>query len=243
MNVIGQWIEIPVEDGTTMAAYCARPAGDFSPVGVVVAHELFGVTPGIRSVVDEIAAAGHLVAAPEFYHRDAEAGRFLSRDDAGRTEGFALLHNMTRAGAVADVRAAVSALTDRYAVREAAVVGFSAGGHLAYLAAATLPIARTAVLYGGWLPSTDISLSQPEPTLELTRGIRGELLFVVGEKDFLIDSDQVEKISSALRTAGVRHEVVVYPEVQHAFFWPDTPAFDQAARDDAMKRVLALLSR
>ncbi|WP_306769296.1 MULTISPECIES: dienelactone hydrolase family protein [unclassified Parafrankia] len=89
----------------------------------------------------------------------------------------------------------------------------------------------------------DIPLSQPEPTLELTRGISGELLFVIGEKDFLIDSDQVEKISSALRTAGVRHEVVVYPEVQHAFFWPDTPAFDQAARDDAMKRVLALLSR
>ncbi|WP_241831086.1 dienelactone hydrolase family protein [Parafrankia soli] len=181
-----------------------------------MAHELFGVTPEIRSVVDEIAAAGHLVTAPEFYHRDAEAGRFLSRDDAGRTEGFALLHDMTGAGAVADVRAAVSALTDRYAVREAAVVGFSAGGYLAYLAAATL---------------------------ELTRGISGELLFVVGEKDFLIDSDQVEKISSALRTAGVRHEVVVYPEVQHAFFWPDTPAFDQAARDDAMKRVLALLSR
>lgn len=243
MDVVRQWIEIPVEDGTTMAAYCARPAGDFSPVGVIVAHELFGVNPGIRSVVDEIAAAGHLVVAPEFYHRDAETGRYLSRDDAGRDEGFALLHRMSRVGAIADVRAAAAVLLERYEVRETAMVGFSAGGHLAYLAAATLPISRTAVLYGGWLPTTDIPLSRPEPTLELTPGIRGELLFLVGERDFLIDSGQRDKISAALRAAGARHEIVAYPEVQHAFFWPDTPAFDQDARDDAMKRILVLLSR
>jgi carboxymethylenebutenolidase len=243
MDVIQQRIEIPVADGTTMPAYSARPDGAFAPVGVIVAHELFGVTPDIRSVVDEIAAAGHLVIAPEFYHRDAEAGRCMSRDDAGRSEGFALLHRMTRAGAIADVQAAVSVLADQYAVREAAVVGFSAGGHLAYLAAATLPITRTAVLYGGWLPSTDIPLSRPEPTLELTPGITGELLFIVGGNDFLIDSVQIETISSALRSAGVRHEMVVYPEVQHAFFWPGTPAFDEKARDGAMKRIIALLAR
>ncbi|OHV30105.1 MULTISPECIES: dienelactone hydrolase family protein [Pseudofrankia] len=238
-----QRVEISVEDGTTMPAYCARPDGAFAPVGVVVAHELFGVNPDIRSVVDEIAAAGHVVLAPEFYHRDAEAGRYLSRDDAGRDEGFALLHKMTRAGAVADVRAAVSVLADRYAVREAAIVGFSAGGHLAYLAAATLPIARAAILYGGWLPSTDIPLSQPEPTLDLTPGISGELLFIVGGDDFLIGSDQVDKISAALRLAEVRHEMVIYPGVQHAFFWPDTPAFDRDARDDATRKILALLAR
>ena len=33
-----------------------------------------------------------------------------------------------------------------------------------------------------------------------------------------------------------------YPGTGHAFFWPDTPAFSQAARDDAWARVLALLA-
>ena len=50
------------------------------------------------------------------------------------------------------------------------MIGFSAGGHLSYLAACRLPISRTAVLYGGWLPTTDIPMSQPSPTLDLTRG-------------------------------------------------------------------------
>ncbi|MCL9792736.1 dienelactone hydrolase family protein [Frankia sp. AgKG'84/4] len=240
---MGQQIEIAVDDGSTMSAYCTRPDGPTADtVGVIVAHELFGVSPDIRAVADEIAAAGHVVIAPEFYHRDAEPGRYLARDDAGRDEGFALLHSMTRAGAVADVRAAIAVLAERYGAEEAAAVGFSAGGHLAYLAATALPITRVAIAYGGWLPSTEIPLSRPDPTLALTPGIRGELIFLVGGDDFLIDSDQVEKIADALRAADVRHEVVTYPGVGHAFFWPGTPAFDQDARDDAMKRILALLA-
>ncbi|MBL7492737.1 dienelactone hydrolase family protein [Frankia sp. AgB1.9] len=242
MDILRERIEVPVPDGTVMASYLARPAGDIAPVGVIVAHELFGVNPDIRSVVDEIAAAGHLVIAPEFYHRDAEQGRYLARDDDGRRAGFALLHKLSRAGAIADVRAAMTTLTGRYAVREVALVGFSAGGHLAYLAAASLPVSRTAVLYGGWLPTTDIPLSRPEPTLELTPGISGQVLCLYGGNDALIDADQLERISTALRSNEIQHELVVYPGVQHAFFWTGTPAFDRDARDDAMKRILALLA-
>ena len=61
------------------------------------------------------------------------------------------------------------------------MVGFSAGGHLSYLAACRLPIERTAVLSGGWLPSTDIPMRGPTPTLELTPEITGRLLYLVGE--------------------------------------------------------------
>jgi carboxymethylenebutenolidase len=122
-----------------------------------------------------------------------------------------------------------------------AVVGFSAGGHLSYLAACRLPVSRAAVLYGGWLPGTDIPLSQPVPTLELTPGITGRLLYLVGEDDTLISSGQREQIRAALSGAGVDHEVVSYPGVQHAFFWPGTPAFSREARDDAWRRILGLL--
>lgn len=242
MTPTNDTVEIPVADGTTMAAYLALPAGDRRPVGVIVAHELFGVSPDIRSVADELADAGYVTIAPEFYHRHAAPGRWLRRDDGGRTEGFDLLHRMTRERAVADVRAAASALASGHGLSEIAMVGFSAGGHLAYLAATRLPLARTAVLYGGWLPSTDIPLSQPEPTVELTPGITGRLLYLVGQDDALIDGPQRDTIAKALSEAHVDHQVVSYPDVQHAFFWPGTPAFDQAARADAMNRILALLA-
>ena len=233
---------IPVSDGTSLPGYVARPVADAAPTGVIVVHELFGVNPDIRGVADDLAGDGYLAVAPEFYHRDAPPGRWLERDDAGRQEGFGYLQRLGREQALADVAAARAWLCAEPGIERVAVVGFSAGGHLSYLAACRLPVSRTAVLYGGWLPGTDIPLSQPVPTLELTPGITGRVLYLVGEDDTLISSEQREQIRAALSGAGVDHELVSYPGVQHAFFWPGTPPFSQAARDDAWRRILELLS-
>ena len=242
MTVTNEAIELPVADGTTMRAYRARPAGDPARTGVIVAHELFGVNPDIRQVADDLAAAGYLAIAPEFYHRDAPAGRWLERDDGGRTEGFGYLNRLRREQAVDDTAACVGWLNAQPTVERIAMVGFSAGGHLSYLAACRLAIDRTAVLYGGWLPTTDIPMSQPTPTLDLTPGIRGRILYLVGEDDALIDAAQRREIGDSLKAAGIDHDLVVYPGAEHAFFWAGTPAFSQSARDDAWSRVLALLA-
>jgi carboxymethylenebutenolidase len=232
---------IPVQDGTSLPAYLARPAADPAPTGVIVAHELFGVNPDIRGVADDLAGAGYLTIAPEFYHRDAAPGRWLERDDAGRQEGFGYLHRLRRDQALADTAAGLEWLRSQPGIERVAMIGFSAGGHLSYLAACRLPVSRTAVLYGGWLPSTDIPMSQPTPTLDLTPGITGRILYLVGDHDALIDAGQREQIRAALAAADVEAELVSYPGVGHAFFWPGTPAFNAAARDDAWARILALL--
>jgi carboxymethylenebutenolidase len=235
-------IKIPVEDGSSLPAYLAHPTAEAAPAGVIVVHELFGVNPDIRCVADDLARAGFLVIAPEFYHRDAAPGRWLQRDDAGRQEGFGYLNKLGRGQALADVRAAMQWLRTQPGIERVAVVGFSAGGHLSYLAACELPVSRTAVLYGGWLPSTDIPMSQPTPTLDLTPGITGRILYLVGEDDALIDAGQREQISAALNAAGVDYELVSYPGAGHAFFWPDTPSFSREARDDAWRKIVELLA-
>ncbi|MGO9159650.1 MAG: dienelactone hydrolase family protein [Streptosporangiaceae bacterium] len=242
MTTTSTRIEIPVSDGTTLPALLARPGTPPAGTGVIVAHELFGVNPDIRRVAGDLARAGYLTVAPEFYHRAAPLGRWLARDDAGRAEGFGYLHQLTRDQALADTAAAIGWLQAQPGIGRVAMIGFSAGGHLAYLAACRLRLASTAVLYGGWLPGSDIALSQPEPTLDLTPGIRGRLLYLVGADDTLIDAAQREQIGAALRSAGVEHELVTYPGAGHAFFWPGTPPFDQRARDDAWAKILALLA-
>jgi carboxymethylenebutenolidase len=85
-------------------------------------------------------------------------------------------------------------------------------------------------------------MSQPAPTLDLTPGITGRVLYLVGEDDALVDAGQREQIRTALAAAGVDHELVGYPGVGHAFFWPGTPPFNQQARDDARRRILELLA-
>lgn len=236
-----QDVQVPVSDGTSLPLQVRDPGPGRRERAVLVAHELFGVNPDIRGVLDTLADAGYLAAAAEFYHRSAAVGQWWARDDAGRAEGFSMLHAMTRAGALADVAAAVGWLAGQDGISDVAMIGFSAGGHLAYLAATALPIERTVVLYGGWLPTTDIPLSRPEPTLSRTAAITGSVLYLVGGADALIDAGVRKEIEDALSAADVRHELVVYPGVGHAFFWPDTDSFDGTARDDAWKRILNFL--
>ena len=242
MTTTDEAIQISVADGTTMQAYLARPTARPARTGVIVAHELFAVNPDIRKVADDLAAAGYLTIAPEFYHRDAPPGRWLERDDDGRREGFGYLNRLGRQQALDDAAACAGWLSSQPPVERIAMIGFSAGGHLSYLAACQLPVSRAAVLYGGWLTTTDIPMSQPSPTLDLTPGIRGRVLYLVGDDDALIDAGQLGQIRGALQAAGAGHEVVSYPGTAHAFFWPGTPAFNQHARDDAWSRILAMLA-
>lgn len=235
-------IEVPVADGTTMQAYLARPGAGHRQIGVIVAHELFGVNPDIRGVAADLAESGYLTIAPEFYHRSAPPGRWLERDDAGRQEGFKYLNQLQRQQALDDTAACIGWLSSQPGIDRIAMIGFSAGGHLSYLASCRLPIAATAVLYGGWLPSTDIPMSRPSPTLGLTPGISGRILYLTGEDDALIDAGQRRQIQDALQAAGVNHELITYPGTEHAFFWPGTPPFNQEARDDAWSRILTMLA-
>jgi len=242
MAITNATIQIPVAGARPMQAYLARPAAGQAVTGVIVAHELFGVSPDIRGVADDLARSGYLTIAPEFYHRAAPPGHWLERTDSGRQEGFGYLHQLGRQQALDDAAAAMSWLNSEPGIERIAMIGFSAGGHLSYLAACQLPVSRTAVLYGGWLPGTDIPLSQPSPTLDLTPGIKGRILYLVGEDDALIGADARGQIGQALRSAGIDHTLVSYPGAAHAFFWPGTPAFSQPARDDAWSRILAMLA-
>jgi carboxymethylenebutenolidase len=242
MRIMNDVLDIPVEDGTLLPCYLAQPAASQAPTGVIVAHELFGVSPDIRGVADDLARAGYLTLAPEFYHREAPRGRWLERTAAGREEGFGYLNKLGRDQALADVAAARTWLQSRPGTERTAMIGFSAGGHLSYLAACQLGISRTAVLYGGWLPATDIPMSRPAPTLDLTPGITARLLYLVGEDDALIGAAQRGQITAALAGAGVDHELVTYPGTGHAYFWPGTPPFSEAARGDSWSRILRLLA-
>lgn len=241
-------LDIETESGTApMRGYLRIPQGHAKAPAIIVAHELFGVNADILGVVDRLASLGYVALAPEFYHRYAPAGESLERNDAGRKRGFEYLNRVTRDDVVRDVRAAMNYLAARDDVDgNIGMLGFSAGGHMAFLAATRLDLKATAVLYGGWLIGGDIPLAKPEPTIELSRGIaehHGRLFYAVGGKDSLIDARQVERIRETLEREGVTSEVVVYPDAEHAFFWEGTPSFDRDARDDAWRRIEKFYAR
>ena len=102
-------------------------------------------------------------------------------------------------------------------------------------------LAAVAVLYGGWIPTTDIPLSQPEPTLARTPGITGRVLILVGEQDHVVPREHRRAIADALTAARIDHEIVEYPGVGHGFFCDRRDGYDRAAAEDSWERLASLL--
>ncbi|MFG1959692.1 dienelactone hydrolase family protein [Nonomuraea sp. NPDC049028] len=60
-------------------------------------------------------------------------------------------------------------------------------------------------------------MSSPEPTLDLTPGIKGKLVYIVGDRDHAITEEQRTAIAERLQSDGIRHEMVVLAGAPHAF--------------------------
>jgi carboxymethylenebutenolidase len=240
MSLLTETVDLATADGGTMRAYVARPAGLGPFPGVIVGAEIYGITGHVRAVCERLADMGYVALAPDLHHRTAPWVE-LAEDEPGLARGFALLHQLTREDALRDVRAAIDYLritgSDRIGM-----IGLSLGGHLAYLAASEFDLAAAVIAYGGWIPTTDIPLSRPQPTLTRTPGITGRLLVLVGEHDQVISPEQRRQIADALEAAKVRHQVVAYAGVGHGFLNDRRDTFDAAAAEDAWARIRALFA-
>ncbi|HZE41805.1 MAG TPA: dienelactone hydrolase family protein [Stackebrandtia sp.] len=236
-DVVTERVALHVDDSeSSMDALVARPDTDGRYPGVVVGFEIFGVTPYIQRMAERVAAAGYVAIVPDFYHRFGE-GIVLSTDE--RERGLELAGSLSRQQALADVTAALEFLAESpYSTGEAAMLGFSFGGHIAYLAATRLDLRAAVAFYPGWLTSDGIALSRPEPTVESSKEISGRVLVLVGEDDHVIDAVQRRVIADQL---GDRGEVVVYPDAPHGFACDDRETFHETSDKDAWDRVWRLL--
>ncbi|MFG2720412.1 dienelactone hydrolase family protein [Streptomyces sp. NPDC048416] len=247
-EIVSEEVDIEVGGALPMSAYLARPAGSGEHPAVLVCAELWGVTDDVRDVVRQVAALGYVAIAPNLYHRSGpETATGLAESAANRERAFGLLGRLTRDGVETDLRAALDFVRDHaHAAHRTGVLGFSLGGHIAYFAASRLDLAAAAIFYPGWLPTTGTALSRPEPLLEVaTKGIADHdvnMLMFFAELDHVIDENQRRQIGEALTSAGARHEEIVYPGAQHAFFFPGREPYDEAASRDSWSRVRDLFA-
>ncbi|WP_067721624.1 dienelactone hydrolase family protein [Nocardia yamanashiensis] len=240
LGITTEWIELDV-DGTLVRAYVARPTAAGAYPGVIAAHEIYGQHPTMRATADRLAALGAIVILPDLFHR-AEPGADLAFTPEDRERGLALLRTLTRDGVRADFAAALAELTRRGATATH-LIGFSAGGHAAYYAATQFPVASVTAFYPGWLTNTDIQLSTPEPTIELSSAITGRVLLFFGGADGLIDGPARDGIAKTLGDIGIEHEIVVYDEAPHAFLNPGRATYREEYAEDAWSRLAGQLAR
>jgi carboxymethylenebutenolidase len=207
-NVRTEEVKLTV-DGKEMGAFLALPEAAGPRPAVIVFQEIFGVNAHIRDVTARVAREGYVAIAPDYHHRAWAPGTELPYTDEGMKKGMETIPKLTFEGIEADINATISFLKSRKEVNPSklGVMGFCIGGHMAYLAAATQPIAAAASFYGGGIAT--FGPGGTKKTIERTGDIKGKILCFFGKEDPMISQDQVAAIKKALDETMVRHDVVV----------------------------------
>jgi len=197
-----EWAMVPTGDDSVQSwvVYPERP--DNAPV-VLVVHEIFGLSPWIRSVADQLAADGFIAIAPDLLtgmdipgapeNPDADAARAAIRNLESDDVQQKLI-------AIAEWGMALPAATDSYGI-----VGFCWGGTTSFVHALSSPELGASVVYYG---------SSPESSRLST--IEAPVLGLYGGSDQRVNAT-IPAADSAMSALGKAFETEIYDGAAHGF--------------------------
>ena len=217
-------------DGNRFAAFAASP-DEPARAGVVVLPDVRGLYRFYEEVALRLAERGYAAVAFDYFGRTA--GSEKRGDDF---EYMPHVEQTTQEGVQADVGACVAHLRDA-GCGAVFTLGFCFGGRNSWLAAASgHGLAGAVGFYGRPVEGRP---SGPGP-IERASEMEAPILALQGGDDPGIPVEESEALDAALVSAGVEHEVVIYPGAPHSFFDRKQEEF-AAESEDAWNRVLAFL--
>ena len=228
---MGQTVTIDAADGGTFAAYLALPSSGSGP-GIVLLHEVFGVTAHMRAVADLYAEEGYAALVPDLFWR-LEPGVELGYGDADMEKARSFRHRFDLDKAGEDIAASVAALRGMAACTgRVGALGFCLGGRLAVMAATRCGVDCAVGYYGVGI----------EDMLDEAAGIAVPLALHFGADDARVPPEALARIAARL-SGRPGTEIHVYPGAGHAFANPGRAAFNKPAAMMAHSRSVALFRR
>ena len=186
--------------------------------GLILIHEVFGMTEQLQQLAKHFAGLGIKTIIPALFDR-IETGVSLSYDNV--EEGRRLAGQCQRELLLMDIQAALEAID----LSKVAVVGYCWGGGIAYLAACHLSLCCGASYYGTRIASY-LDKQPPCP-----------FQFHFGGLDQAIPESDIEDV----RKTNPGQDVFIYPNANHAFANADRPNFDRDSSELAEQRLLQFL--
>lgn len=198
----GEWVMIAA--GTdSVRAWIVYPERKTRAPVVVVVHEIFGLSPWVRAVVDQLAADGFIAIAPDL---------LTSKNLPNPTDSVPaeLATAATRTLDPADVHRWISAVAN-YAMalpsaeKKYGIVGYCWGGGVSFAHAVRSPSLGAAVVYYGVSPAAASLASVKAPVLGL-----------YGSNDARVNST-IPPADTAMKALGKTYAPHVYEGAGHGF--------------------------
>lgn len=207
-------------DGSSGAGYLARPGAAPTGVGILVAHELWGVDATMRALADRLAALGHVVLVPDLFQ-----GK-LPKDI---NEGFAAMGATDTMHAVTQDLAGGAERLKRDTSR-VCLLGLCYGGVLTVAAASLLPQLDAAICFYG-VPD----LTQFDPG-KIHIPFQGHF----ARRDNWCTPEKVDALERGL--TGTKAEIHRY-DADHAFMNPTGSGYSAEVAAVAWQRSLDFIKK
>ncbi len=202
------------------------PSGNGPFPALIVIHEWWGLNDWVKEQASKLADQGYVTLAIDLYR-----GKVATTPDMAHE----IMRGVSDDRAARDLHAAVEFLAAQSNVskNKIGVIGWCMGGGYALNAALHESTLKAAVINYGHLATDPAQLAS----------INAAILGIFGGKDRGIPVDDINKFADALKKAGKKVEIKIYPDAGHAFENPNNKEgyrADDAA--DAWKRTVAFLA-
>lgn len=235
-GIVTATVEVPVKD-RKIPAYLARPAAKGRHPVIFVNTEVFGVHEWIKDVCRRLAKAGYVAIAPDLFVRTGDPSKPMDFQSvmkivAAQPEEQVLSDT---AGTLAWLKA--QPFTD---MKRLGATGFCWGGGATWRDIETFPEFKAGVAWYGPLKKGPYPREAP---LDHVKELHAPVLGLYGGQDKGIPQPDVEAMREAIKAAGKTAEIIVYPDAQHGFLADYRSSYNQAASEDAWKKMLAWFAK
>ncbi len=204
-------------------AYQARPKGAKKLAGVVIAHENRGLNAWVEDIAWRVALEGFEAVAP-----DALSPVGGTPSDPAKVPE--LIYKLDPAANTKNYLAALAYLkTGPQASGKVAIMGFCWGGGVTNQVAVNAPDLTAAVPFYGM-----------QPAAEEVPKIKAAMLLQYAGDDQRIDAG-IPAFEEALKKAGVKYTIHMYPGAKHAFMNDTGANYNKEAAALAWKRTVEFL--
>lgn len=198
----GEWVMISA-GSDSVRAWIVYPERKTKAPVVVVVHEIYGLTPWVRGVADQLAADGFIAIAP-----DLLTSKNLPNptDSVPADLATAAIRTLQKADVHRQITAAANyAMALPSALPRYGIVGYCWGGGVSFEHAVRSPSLGASVVFYGVSPES-----------EALKSVKAPVLGLYGGNDARVNST-IPPADSAMRALGKTYSHTIYEGAGHGF--------------------------